>query len=639
MKKIALITMVAMLGLATAFAQSPNYQGIIYVTPTGAGTQSGDSWANATSSIATAQNLAQEHNAMVWVAAGTYYGSTTYSGSNAFYLKEGVNVYGGFAGDEPDNFDLNLRDFVTNTSILDGNFERRVLFQSSDYSTPTTWDGFTIQNGRLSSNSSPYSDREKGGGVYLRLNGILKNCIVINNNSSWCTDNKAGGVFADHATILNCHISNNTSHNGGGIYALYATINDCQIYDNVGAYYGGGIYADNSTVTNCQIYNNSCTNHGGGVAARNNSTISECQIHHNTGSRTGNIGHGGGVYADNNSLITSCNISHNTNNSQWIHGGCGGGAYITDNSIITKCIISYNIAPSSGGGGCCLYESEGKYCIIFGNSSLSSGGGLDAYWYSSVSNCLIYNNSVSGNYGGGGVFLGSTEVCTNSTIVNNSAQVGGGGISSYGHGIVINCIVSGNKSNGVIDNIGVMNNNQPPTCSYSAVEGGYEGEHNIDISGQQIFVNPSLFAGSEDTISIVDWHLLPGTPCINAGDNSVVSDSIDLDGNIRIFQDTVDLGCYEWSGSNTGIHENHDLTSSMTVYPNPTTDIVNVQCTMNNVQEGTIEFHVYDAYGKLIRKVDVQTAQIDLSHYASGVYFVKAVADGNVVAVRKVVKQ
>lgn len=72
------------------------------------------------------------------------------------------------------------------------------------------------------------------------------------------------------------------------------------------------------------------------------------------------------------------------------------------------------------------------------------------------------------------------------------------------------------------------------------------------------------------------------------------------------------------------------------VYPNPTTGVVNVQIT--NPNSPVTEFHVYDAYGKLIRVVDVQTAQIDLSHYASGVYFIKAVSDGNVVAVRKVVK-
>jgi len=85
----------------------------------------------------------------------------------------------------------------------------------------------------------------------------------------------------------------------------------------------------------------------------------------------------------------------------------------------------------------------------------------------------------------------------------------------------------------------------------------------------------------------------------------------------------------------------------MTVYPNPTTSVVNVQCTMNNVHEGTVEFQLFDAFGRLLRKTDgvetqnftsLQTAQIDLSRYANGVYFVKAVADGETVAVRKIVK-
>ena len=91
--------------------------------------------------------------------------------------------------------------------------------------------------------------------------------------------------------------------------------------------------------------------------------------------------------------------------------------------------------------------------------------------------------------------------------------------------------------------------------------------------------------------------------------------------------------------------DDHNLSASMTVYPNPTNGIVNVQCTMYNVQVGTMEYHVFDAYGKLVDVVEtrcttsLQTAQIDLSGFANGVYFVKAVADGNVVAVRKVVKR
>jgi hypothetical protein len=82
------------------------------------------------------------------------------------------------------------------------------------------------------------------------------------------------------------------------------------------------------------------------------------------------------------------------------------------------------------------------------------------------------------------------------------------------------------------------------------------------------------------------------------------------------------------------------------VYPNPTNGIVNVQCTMHNGQVGAMAFHVFDAYGKLVDIVAAdthgsseQTTQIDLSGFAAGVYFVKAVANGNVVAVRKVVKR
>ena len=70
------------------------------------------------------------------------------------------------------------------------------------------------------------------------------------------------------------------------------------------------------------------------------------------------------------------------------------------------------------------------------------------------------------------------------------------------------------------------------------------------------------------------------------------------------------------------------------------TGIANVQFT--DYQNPITKIHLYDAYGKLVAVVAVNndgTTQIDLSRFASGVYFVKAMADGNVVAVRKVVKR
>ena len=55
-----------------------------------------------------------------------------------------------------------------------------------------------------------------------------------------------------------------------------------------------------------------------------------------------------------------------------------------------------------------------------------------------------------------------------------------------------------------------------------------------------------------------------------------------------------------------------------------------------------MEIRLYDAYGKLVKAVSSNNdgiTQIDLSRFSSGVYFVKVVADGNVVAVRKIVKR
>ena len=81
------------------------------------------------------------------------------------------------------------------------------------------------------------------------------------------------------------------------------------------------------------------------------------------------------------------------------------------------------------------------------------------------------------------------------------------------------------------------------------------------------------------------------------------------------------------------------------VYPNPTSHVINVQCTMNNAQLGDMELQLVDVYGRLLDVVETpciaspQTVQIDLSRYAKGVYFIKAVADGKTIAIRKVVKQ
>ncbi len=71
------------------------------------------------------------------------------------------------------------------------------------------------------------------------------------------------------------------------------------------------------------------------------------------------------------------------------------------------------------------------------------------------------------------------------------------------------------------------------------------------------------------------------------------------------------------------------------IYPNPTADVVNVECTMNNVQWGG-EIEIVDVYGKMVRTVglphcDSPTTRVDVSGLAAGIYFVRVATDRGLV--------
>ena len=72
------------------------------------------------------------------------------------------------------------------------------------------------------------------------------------------------------------------------------------------------------------------------------------------------------------------------------------------------------------------------------------------------------------------------------------------------------------------------------------------------------------------------------------------------------------------------------LQSRVSLYPNPANDVINVQCTMNNVQVTALE--VFDVYGKLINTVNVidNPTQINVSNLASGMYFVRVTTEQGV---------
>src|SRR4051812_27717003 len=71
----------------------------IYVKPSGDDANSGKSWASAFKTVTKALELANP-GASIWVAAGTYYPTSSADRSVSFVLKDSVALFGGFNGTE-----------------------------------------------------------------------------------------------------------------------------------------------------------------------------------------------------------------------------------------------------------------------------------------------------------------------------------------------------------------------------------------------------------------------------------------------------------------------------------------------------------------------------------------------------------
>ena len=506
---------------------------IRYVTPEGTG--DGTSWANASANI---QNMIDEvgFSGQVWIATGNYNLTAT------LQMREGVNVYGGFLGNETSTeqrqrSDLNGNGIVEQwefirATVLNGQNTRQVLNQAANFTYETVWDGVTITGGRATSTPN-------GGGACIMINGKLINCIISNNaaNSS-SSSNRAngGGIYNMGGTISFCKISSNSvSSNprsfGGGVYNL-GIISNCEVSGNTSGYHGGGIYNNSGTVIYCTVNGNNASE-GGGIY-NNYGTISHCTISTNTSSS------GGGIYSE-SGTINHCTISSNIASSS--SGGEGGGIYssslASSHCIVNDCIIEGNIARKGsstfdssceGGGG--RYGIYNR-CIIRNNRA----GSGSALYFGTAENCLIVKNVVSA---AGGVSLYRSKL-TNSTIVENTggfAIIGTSG--SNGAATATNCIIWGNNGGG--SQIGSYT-----TVTYSAIQGGSTGTGNINLAanndnGGAMFVNPAT----------ENYQLKPCSPCVNRGINGAVTDpatATDLLGNPRVWQYSnsgrVDMGAYE----------------------------------------------------------------------------------------------
>jgi len=226
----------------------------------------------------------------------------------------------------------------------------------------------------------------------------------------------------------------------------------------------------------------------------------------------------------------------------------GGGIYVGGGSpTIRNCTFSKCLANRAGG----MYIGGGYpiiiNCTFFGNSVGSRGGGLWNYFASpSIINCIFIKNTSEGHGGAIYDYTHGQMTITNCLFIDNSANARSGGIeSSYGTLTMTNCILWGNtdgRGMGESAQISRDYGARPGIINYCCIQGWtgtYGGIGNI--GDYPLFIDPDN----------EDYHLLPDSPCIDAGDPNYVAapNETDLDGNPRIIGGRIDMGAYEYGRS------------------------------------------------------------------------------------------
>lgn len=274
--------------------------------------------------------------------------------------------------------------------------------------------------------------------------------------------------------------------------------------------------------------------------------------------QNGNSVYGGGIFGSGGSPIIRNNVIRDniaTSDDDFYVEGYGGAIYFYDGSPrIERNHFENNEVSYSGdayaslaGGAIYCYEGDpviasntfvNNRALYFGVGEQASGAAV--YLYTGGANAKIINNLFARNFAdgdGAGVYVYEGQlVVYNNTFVDNDSYGNGTAISTY------ECELA------IVNNIFAFNR----TGVYSFTGAGFADYNCIYLNG--FYDYDGISGGTNDIaenplfvdVSNGDYHLSANSPCIDAGDNSVVlANWIDMDGEARISGGIVDIGADE----------------------------------------------------------------------------------------------
>ncbi len=513
---------------------------VIYVDADAPGDNIGTDWDNAYRDLQLALQEAVTGDE-IWVASGTYTPGGPGEELASFQLKDGVAIYGGFAGGETARID---RDWSVNETILSGDVGRDdVVGSGSNWylnwarNTPNSahvvdgsgvdrsavLDGVTVADGATGPNGTPAGSWEMFGSGLFCLEGspTIRN-VTFKHNLCAFASGGAAYVLDGSPSFRDCMFLENYAHDGHGaglfVYgSLAPEVEDCVFQYNIAV--GGTTEAS-----------------GGGYAYRANApvTVRRCVFISNTVrpfySISDKTGWGGGLWNWNAPMtVVDCEFRTNTAN-------IGGGFHTWGPATVANSLFVGNKA---------LEHPNDPYPDVGGY-----GGGISAYSATPNQTFVI-----------------------NCDVVENRAEKMAGVFGGWNEAVwVQNSIVWGN----------IATNPEFAGQPRAQIGGNFEAEYSCI---QQIFdppepgedpPDPSNYPGCVDSDPMFvgggDYHVQPGSPVIDAGDTSALPVFLvtDFDGLPRRADDPtvadtgvgpapiVDMGMYEVPGATCAADWNGD---------------------------------------------------------------------------------
>ena len=536
-------------------------QHVIFVDREANGLETGMSWTSAYSDLQDALDearlLAATMPVEVWVAGGTYHPDRgMLDVSLSFELASNVGIYGGFAGGESQRDD---RDWENNETILSGD-----LLGDDDPS-------IVIDNPCCWAEEPSQCDDEACVDAVCSL---MPGCDVAFEAASppicgdicrpTFTDNSYMVITASYTdstavldgfTIVGAEGFNGPTPEAWSHGAMYivggdAAIRNCVFHGHRATLSGMGVVAASEghavEFVNCHFIG------GGSMPPFDNCDTGMLRISNMVDVTFDNCDF---QDMDGHSILSRTSGSITLRNCRFTgHRGTYSRSAISaaDGLLVMKdCLFDQNDVGIYISSGERLYMAN---CVFRANHA--PGNLVDGFMAGATAeNCLFV-----GNQSGGCVVAGPDYMrLLNCTLVHNRMLSAGSAISAPEQ-ILDNTILWGNNSF-VYPNEGEWNQfdawpSSPPEISHCLIDGwtgdfGGEGNSGTD----PMFVHPGYWddAGTpddwtDDVYIEGDYHLLPGSPAINAGDPSINWHpwAADLDGHPQELCGEADIGAYEF---------------------------------------------------------------------------------------------